>query len=250
VDCTPRDEIVERPWQPAVGEHRVDLGAEIGKVAPFVEWPPLRAADAHQSTRREDDVGVSCGETIAHAVTDEDDNPAGGVVKTDTFTLARPAYETLRVAVGKGHARAAIADRVVIGRHRDVGETKRRQVGPDVEAKAIADDLDQRAALARGVHERRKGRVLGHPCRLGSQQLGVARQDIHVPAHQLARADEAGVVLGVLARDLGLIRVVPAKELVAYVDERDGAVVVDQEADRRACPIGRRRNTGPVTVQA
>jgi hypothetical protein len=38
---------------------------------------------------------------------------------------------------------------------------------------------------------------------------------------------------------------VPREQLVSDIDERDGAVVVDQEADRRPGGVGRRWYAGP-----
>jgi len=67
-------------------------------------------------------------------------------------------------------------------------------------------------------------------CRcLAAQQLTVARQDVHVPLHQLARADLARVIERVKALEFGAVVVMPTQQLVADVGARDGAVVVDQE---------------------
>ena len=82
---------------------------------------------------------------------------------------------------------------------------ERGQVRLDVEAQAIADDLDLRAARLDRGHEPGESLVLGHCRSLATQQLGVARQHVHVPLHQVTRADLAGVVERVQALELRAI---------------------------------------------
>jgi len=63
--------------------------------------------------------------------------------------------------------------------------------------------------------------VLRHLRRLVAQQLRVVRQHVHVPLHELARADLPRVVQRVKPLELGAVVVMPPQQLVADIDARD-----------------------------
>ena len=69
------------------------------------------------------------------------------------------------------------------------------------------------------AHKGRECFVLGHGRGLATQQLGIPRQHVHVPAHELARADLAGVIERVQPGYLGTVAKVARQELIADVEQ-------------------------------
>jgi hypothetical protein len=204
--------------------------------------PALGGAYASQAVLREYDVGVCRCETVARAITDEDDDTSGRLMEPDTLALARPADVARRMAVREAEPRAAAPEGVLVRGHRDVGNTEPRQVGSDVEAEPVAHDLDVRAPVADGRDEGREPLVVRHLGCGAAEQLLVARKHVHVPDHQLARAEPTGVVERVLLFQFLRVVEIPLEQRVAHVDARNRPVVVDEEADR--CETGLRWRDG------
>src|SRR4029078_5920385 len=100
---------------------------------------------------------------------------AGLVLKPHTLALARAAHEAARVAEGERQPSGALADAVLIRGNEQVVHAKRGQIGRDVEAEAVAHDLDLAAALADCSHETWECLVLGHRRRFPAEQLRVTR---------------------------------------------------------------------------
>jgi hypothetical protein len=226
---SPARKLLSRAWKSAVDERPFDLRVHVRERAPFDERPSGVGADAREALLGEDHVGVRGAITIARAVTDEDDDAAGGLMEANAFALARATNETSRVTERKGHPLATVGDAVRVRGDKHVGHADGGQVRSDVEAEAVTDDLDLRAARLDSGDKPGEGFIVGHSRCLAPQQLTVARQYVHVPLHQLTRADLARVVQRVKSLELGAVVVVAAQQLVADVDARDRSVVIDEE---------------------
>ena len=133
------------------------------------------------------------------------------VVHSNALALACAAHEACWVAKRKGHAIAAVLDRVVVLCDGHVVDAERSEIRLDVETQAVADDLDKCVALPGCGQEPGESLVLWHCGGLATQQVRVARQDIHVPLHELARTDLARVIERVQTIEFGAVVVVTAK---------------------------------------
>jgi hypothetical protein len=106
------------------------------------------------------------------------------------------------------------------------------QVRGDVEAQPVAHDLDERTGRPDRADEHREGLVLGDPGGLAPEQRRIAGQDLHVPAGQVAGADQAVLVGAFHGPNQALVRAMALQQEAADVLARDRAVVVDEDADR------------------
>ena len=194
---------------------------------------PCVAAPVRQRPLGEDDIGVVGRVAVAGPVAHEDDGPPGSLVAPDPLALAGAADEAGRVAVGEGHAGATPAQLGRVGGHGQVGRPSRASMRstwkptPSLTISMAAPDL------LHDPHEVHERLVQRDGIDDGVQRRRVARQDLHVPGGQLARALAALVVELVHVPHRGLVGHELPQQGVADILEADGAVEVDEEADRR-----------------
>ncbi len=186
------------------------------------------------------------GVAVAGPIADEDDGAAGLLVAAHPFALAGPAHEAGRVAVGEADPGAALAEHGGVGGHGQVLQAQAREHAFDVEAHAVADDLDGGAGLAHDAHQVVERLVQWHGVHLAEECRGVARQDLHVPGDELPRALEVVDVELVHAPDLVLVLDEAGQQDVADVLEADGAVEVDEHAD--GCAAGSKTGCRAATL--
>ena len=162
------------------------------------------------------------------------------------------------MAVGEGHAGATPAELGRVGGHGQVvpgpGAPSMRSTWKPTPSLTTSMAAPDSCDDPHEVHERL---VQRHGVDDGVQRRRVTRQDVHVPGGQLAGALAALVVELVHAPHRGLVGHELPQQGVADILEADGAVEVDEDADRRRCAIERRslavrgscRSQGPGTTK-
>jgi hypothetical protein len=202
-----------------------------GEVLPRQEGPAFAFAEFDQSALGEDHVRIGGGIAVAFTVADEDHRPARGLVAEDTLALARPAHETVGMAVGEGHGRVFAVERGVGRDHRDRRDAHPGQGRFDVEAEAVTHHFDGNAEGQGGAHERGEGWIVGLCLGQCHDLVRDARQKLDLALEQSPRSDLAGVVGGIVRRVTFADEVV--EDAIGDVDLRDRAVVIDEDGERR-----------------
>ena len=179
----------------------------------------------------EDHVRVGGGVPVTLPIPDEDHDSAGGLVGEDALTFAGTAHEAVGMAVGKGHPCSPAVEGSEGRDDRDCRSAQLSKRRLDIEAEAVADDLDRDLQLERPAGERCERRIvrlrLGQPDHLG----GVARQHLDLALEERSRTHEAGVVGLVVGAVLLANELV--EDLVGDVRGGDRAVVVHEQRQRR-----------------
>ena len=155
----------------AIGQCLLDPVGHVRQARPRLAGDAGGVAPGGEGGLGEDHVGVVSGVAVAGPIAHEEHHAAGCLVAPHALTLAGAAHEAGRVAVREGHARAAVPEDRGVGGDGQVGQSEASQHALDVEAHAVADDLERGAVIEHDAHELVERLVKGDGVDLAVQHL-------------------------------------------------------------------------------